>query len=188
MTEPALPVVPDELRTPRLLLRRPDPADAEALVAAVTASLPELQRWMHWAQAPMTLEDSRENLRETAAKFGTRENLRYHVWNAAGTELIGSSGYHALNWQVPKGEIGYWIATPHTGQGHAREVAQALTDLALDTLGFRRLEIRCDPLNARSARIPQVLGYRLDAHLVNDDVDAQGSGKLRDTLVYSLTR
>lgn len=188
MTEPAPLAVPTELRTPRLLLRRPDPADAEALVAAVAASLPELQAWMHWAQSPMTLEASRENLRGAAEKFGSREILRYHVWNAAGTELLGSSGFHALDWRVPKGEIGYWIATPHTGQGYAREVAQALTTLALDTLGFRRLEIRCDPLNERSARIPRALGYRLDARFVNDAVDAQDSGQLRDTLIYSVTR
>lgn len=188
MTEPAPLPVPDELRTPRLLLRRPEPADAGALVAAVDGSLPELQVWMHWAQTPLTLEASRENLRGAAEAFGTRENLRYHVWNAAGTELVGSNGLHALNWRVPKGEIGYWVATPHTGQGYAREVAQALTTLALDTLGFRRLEIRCDPLNGRSARIPQALGYRLDARLVNDDVDAQDHSKLRDTPVFSRTR
>lgn len=183
-----VPPVPDDLRTPRLLLRRPDPADAQALVAAVGAPWPELQRWMHWAQAPMTLEGSRRNVIDAAAKFDSRETLRYHVWNAGGTELIGSSGYHALNWQVPKGEIGYWIATPHTGQGYAREVAQALTELALGPLGFRRVEIRCDPLNERSARIPRALGYCQDAHLINDDVDPRDPTKLRDTLIFGLTR
>ena len=91
-----------------------------------------------------------------------------------------------------KGEIGYWIATPHTGRGYAPEVAGALTNLALTPqqsggLGFRRLEIRCDPLNGRPRRIPERLGYTLDAYLVNDTVSADGTG-LRDTLVFSLTR
>ncbi|WP_189104099.1 GNAT family N-acetyltransferase [Deinococcus knuensis] len=185
VTAEALNAVPAELRTDRLLLRRPDPADARALVGAVNASLPELQRWMHWAQHPMTEDASRENLRSAAEKFDTRENLRYHVWNASGTELIGSSGYHALNWLIPRGEIGYWIATPHTGRGYAREVAQALTDLALNTLRLRRLEIRCDPQNERSARIPAALGYTLDARFVNDDVDPRDHTRLRDTLVFS---
>lgn len=192
---PALPAdltVPAEIVTPRLRLRRPDPADAEALVAAVNASLPELRAWMTWAQAPMTLEASRENLTGAAERFDSRENLRYHVWNADGTELVGSSGYHALDWRLPKGEIGYWIATAHAGQGYAREVTQALTDLALTDraaggLGLRRLEIRCDPANGRSARIPPALGYALDARLVNDDVTADGSG-VRDTLIFSRVR
>ncbi|GMA15805.1 ribosomal protein N-acetyltransferase [Deinococcus metallilatus] len=193
MTARPLPDVPTEVRTPRLLLRAPRPGDAPALHAAIHASLPELRRWMVWAQAPLDLPGTVENLREAAQRFEQRENLRYHVWNADGTELIGSSGYHALDWRVPKAEIGYWIATAHTGQGYATEVARALTDLGLrfpgeGGLGFRRIEIRCDRDNERSARIPPALGYTLDATLVNDSVAAHDPSQLRDTLLFSITR
>ncbi|WP_216324868.1 GNAT family N-acetyltransferase [Deinococcus aestuarii] len=188
-----LPAVPTEVRTPRLLLRAPSPEDAPALHAAVQTSLPELRRWMVWAQEPPDLPGTVENLREVAVRFETRENLRYHVWNAEGTELVGSSGYHALDWRVPKGEIGYWISTAHAGRGYATEVARALTDLGLRPpgeggLGFRRIEIRADARNDRSARIPRALGYTLDATLVNDAVAADDPGQLRDTLVFSVTR
>lgn len=183
-----LPHVPTEFHTPRLLLRAPRPEDAHAQVDAVNASLPELRRWMHWAQEPQTLEGARENLARAAETYASRENLRLLVWSPDGTELIGSSGYHSLDWRVPKGEIGYWIATAYTGRGYAQEVATFLTTYALNTLRLRRIEIRCDPLNERSARIPRGLGYHLDAHLVNDDVNAQDHSTLRDTLVYSVTR
>ncbi|WP_102125602.1 GNAT family N-acetyltransferase [Deinococcus planocerae] len=190
---PALPPVSTEVRTPRLLLRAPRPEDAPALHAAVQTSLPELRRWMVWAQEPLDLAGTVENLREVAGRFETRENLRYHVWNADGTELVGSSGYHALDWRVPRGEIGYWIATAHAGRGYATEVARALTDLGLRApeeggLGLRRIEIRCDARNERSARIPRALGYRLDATLVNDAVAADDPAQLRDTLIFSVTR
>ncbi|MDO4263087.1 MAG: GNAT family N-acetyltransferase, partial [Deinococcus sp.] len=143
---------PRELRTSRLLLRAPDPADAEASLAAQLASRTELRRSMVWAQEEPTLAQIRENLAGAAERFASGEQLRYHVWDAAGREFIGSSGFHALDWRVPKGEIGYWVATPHTGQGYALEVAQALTHFGLAAqehggLGFRRLELRCDPLN-----------------------------------------
>lgn len=182
------PYVPDELRTARLLLRRPDPADAEALRAAIQASLPELRPWMVWAQDPGTLEETRANLEAAAERFASRENLRLHVWSADGQTFLGSSGYHALDWRVPKAEIGYWIATPHTGQGYALEVAEFLTAFGLDVLGLRRLEIRCDPRNERSARIPRQLGYSLDARLVNDSVAPDRPGELRDTLIFSRVR
>lgn len=186
MTHPA----PAELRTARLLLRRPSPADAEASLAAQLASRTELRRWMVWAQAEPTLEQIRENLMAAAERFDAGEELRYHVWDAAGHEMLGSSGFHALDWRVPKGEIGYWIATPHAGQGYALEVAEALTNLTLTPqasggLGFRRLEIRCDAENERSRRIPERLGYTLDACLRNDSVAADGSRALRDTLIFS---
>lgn len=188
MFTPSLPDVPAELRTPRLLLRAPRPEDAPALHAAIHASLPELRRWMVWAQAPLDLPGMVQNLTQAAEWFERRENLRYLVWNAAGTELVGSSGYHALDWRVPKGEIGYWIATTQTGQGYATEVARALTEFGLDTLGFRRIEVRCDRRNERSARIPRVLGYTLDALLRNDDVAADDPTRVRDTLLFSVTR
>jgi len=188
-----LPGLSSEFRTPRLLLRAPRPEDAPAVHAAVQASLPELRPWMEWAQAPLDLPGTVENLTRAAEAYAARENLRLLVWTPDGRELVGSSGYHALDWRVPKGEIGYWIATPHAGHGHATEVARALTDLALRPqpeggLGFRRLEIRCDARNARSARIPRALGYTLDATLRHDAVAADDPAQLRDTLVFSLTR
>ncbi|GBF07184.1 ribosomal protein N-acetyltransferase [Deinococcus aerius] len=184
----ALPQVPPELRTPRLLLRAPRPEDAPALHTAVQTSLPELRRWMVWAHDPLDLPGTVQNLTEAAQRFERRETLRYHVWNAEGTELMGSSGYHALDWRVPKGEIGYWIATAHTGQGYATEVARTLTEVGLETLGLRRIEVRCDRRNERSARIPRTLGYTLDALLRNDDVAADDPGQLRNTLLFSVTR
>ncbi|MFC6617118.1 GNAT family N-acetyltransferase [Deinococcus radiophilus] len=42
-----------------------------------------------------------------------------------GANLYWQQRLSALDWSVPRGEIGYWIATPHTGQGYALEVAQA---------------------------------------------------------------
>lgn len=183
-----VPHVPDELRTPRLLLRAPREQDAGAVHAAVQTSLPELRPWMVWAQRPDDLAGTARNLREAAERYAAREELRLLVWNADGTELIGSSGFHALDWRVPRGEIGYWIATPHTGHGHAREVAGALTAFGLDTLGLRRIEIRCDSANERSARIPRALGYALDATLRHDAVAADDPARLRDTLLFSVVR
>lgn len=188
ITLPTVPTIPTEFRTERLLLRAPHPEDAQAQVDAVNASLPELRQWMVWAQEPQTLEAARENLTQGRAAYADASNLRLMVWNAEGTELIGSSGFHALDWRVPKAEIGYWIATAHTGHGYAQEVAQALTDIGLNTLGFRRIEIRCDADNERSARIPRRLGYTLDATLKNDGVAAADPTRLRDTMIFSVTR
>ncbi|QLG11490.1 GNAT family N-acetyltransferase [Deinococcus sp. D7000] len=182
------PHVPSELRTPQLLLRAPRPEDAPAVHAAVQASLPELRPWMVWAQEPDDLPATTQNLQAAAERYATREELRLLVWNAAGTELIGSSGFHALDWRVPKGEIGYWISSAHTGHGHAQEVAGALTTFGLDTLGLRRIEIRCDSANERSARIPRALGYTLDATLRHNAVAADNPARLRDTLVFSVVR
>ncbi|MET0532071.1 MAG: hypothetical protein ABW003_27705, partial [Microvirga sp.] len=53
------------------------------------------------------------------------------------------------------------------------------------TVGFRRTEFRCDPLNERSRAIAPRLNDRLDRHLVNNTVAANGASHLCDTLVFS---
>ncbi|MHA0035847.1 GNAT family N-acetyltransferase [Deinococcus sp. PESE-13] len=183
MTAPA--DLPTEFRTPRLLLRAPRPEDAAVQVRAIAESHTELRRWMAWAQEVQTLEQATENLTRAQEAYRTGENLRLMVWSPDGSELIGSSGYHALDWRVPKAEIGYWIATPHTGHGYAQEVTEFLTDYGLNTLGFRRLEIHCDASNERSARIPRALGYTQDALLKNAEVSVADPTELRDTLIFS---
>ena len=151
-------------------------------------SLPELRRWMEWAQTPPDGAGYTENMTRAAERFESGEELRYLIWDAAGETLIGSSGFHALDWRVPKGEIGYWIHSQHAGHGYATEAAGTLTEFGFRTLGFRRIEIRCDPLNAASAAIPPKLGYTLDARLVNDSFAPNKPGKMRDTLIFSRVR
>lgn len=185
---PSLPDLSSEISTARLILRPATPADAESMTQAINISLDDLRPWMHWAQKPYTLEQAQENLRTAEQHFKEGERLRYHIWMPNNNDLIGSTGFHALHWQVPKGEMGYWISSKYQGQGYAQEVAQALTQFALTELGFRRLEIRCDPHNIRSTRIPKALGFQLDAHLVNDDRAADNPSELRDTLIYSRTQ
>lgn len=180
--------VPDTLQTPRLRLRAPRRQDGPAVYRAVLASQPELRPWMVWAQQPLDEAGYTSNMAAAADAFAARTELRYLIWDASGTELIGSSGFHALNWQVPRGEIGYWIDTRHAGQGYATEASGALTDFGFGTLGFRRIEIRCDALNEASAAVARRLGYGLDARLVNHAVAAENASEVRDTLVFSKVR
>lgn len=180
--------IKQKISTKRLILQRATTTDADAMINAINSSLDDLKPWMHWARQPYTLEQAQENLTKAEQHFATGESLRYHIWLPNNNELIGSTGFHALNWQIPKGEIGYWISSKYKGQGYAQEVTQTLTQFAFTELGFRRLEIRCDAKNKRSIRIPEALGFNLDACLINDDIAANAPNTLRDTLIYSLVR
>ena len=180
--------VPETISTPRLLLRAPRKHDGPAMYRAVAESLPELRRWMVWAQQPTNETGYASVMAAAAERFAARTELRYLIWDASGGHLLGSSGFHALNWDVPKGEIGYWIHSGHTGQGYATETARALTDFGFGTLGFRRTEIRCDPLNEASATVANRAGYSLDTRLVNHSVAAYDPSEVRDTLVFSQVR
>ncbi|MCA0970252.1 GNAT family N-acetyltransferase [Halobacillus litoralis] len=180
----ALREVKEEILTERLVLRAPRPGDGEEINRAVHASINELSQWLPFAFQKPTVEDTESNTRKAAAKFLTRENLRYLILSRESGELIGSTGFHNIDWDVPKLEIGYWIVTEHSGKGYITEAVQALTTYALNDLDMARVEIQCDRENMRSRSIPEKLGYELEGILKNDDRSVDGS-KLTDTCIYA---
>ena len=159
---------PETLTTPRLTLRVPTAEDGPAMAELVNANVDHLRPWMPWAQMPRTPEQQRESMARAHDQFLQGEDLMYLM--LLDNQLIGSCGIHRIDWQVPVGDIGYWIDRQQAGRGYVTETAQALTELALAPvsqggLGFARIEIRCDSRNLKSAAVPARLGYEQEACL-----------------------
>lgn len=177
--------VKEKIMTERLLLRAPKPGDGEQINRAVQSSMPELSSWLPFAYHNPTVDETESNTREAAAKFLLRENLRYLIFSKENGELIGSTGFHNIDWEIPKLEIGYWIDTKHSGKGYMLEAVHELTHYALTELRMARVEIQCDRQNKKSRAIPEKIGFRLEGTLINDDRSVDGK-TLTDTCIYSM--
>lgn len=182
--KPSLIEFPEEFTTERLLIRKPMPGDGKAVYEAMQASLDELKPWMPWAHTNQSEQDVEANIRDSIAKFISREDLRLHIFNKDSGEFIGSTGLHRIDWAVPKFEIGYWIDTRFAGRGYITESTQALTKFAFSELNAKRVEIRCDSLNRKSRSIPKRLGYTLEGILKNNSISVE-SKELRDTCIFA---
>ncbi len=108
--------------------------------------------------------------------------MRYHFHDKQG-RLLASSGLHRIDWSVPRFEIGYWRRSSERGRGYVTEGVRALTEMAFTQLGAVRVEIRCDDLNVRSARVAERCGFVLEGVLRNDSRSSQGA--LRSTRIYA---
>lgn len=64
------------------------------------------------------------------------------------------------------------------------EAVSELTNLGLQLLKFRRIEIRCESTNTKSRTIPEKLGFELEGILRNEDLSADGK-ELTDTCIYA---
>lgn len=175
---------PERFETERLLIRTPMPGDGPELHAAVKESFDELDPWMPWPREHRTVDDSEASARGARVRFLERKELRMHLFLKGTDTLVGSSGLHRIDWEVPKFEIGYWCRTRFAGQGFTAEAVRGIAAFAFDVLGARRVEIRCDPLNRPSARVAERAGFRLEGELRNDDVGP--GGVPRNTLVFSM--
>jgi RimJ/RimL family protein N-acetyltransferase len=180
---PILRDFPEVFETGRLLIRTPMPGNCPELHAAVRESMDELLPWMPWPKEHGTVEDSEASARLARVRFLERTELRMHFYLKGSETLVGSSGLHRIDWEVPKFEIGYWCRTRFSGRGYTTEAVRGIAAFAFEALGAKRVEIRCDPLNRPSARVAERAGFHLEGKLRND---ALGTDKtLRNTLVFS---
>lgn len=156
------------IETTRMLLRPWEAADAEALRAAFEVSRAALERWTPWVLAESdTVDALRGKLQRFADNFSAGVEWRYAMIARGDGRILGGASLHP---RIGPGaiELGYWVATPATGQGFATEAAEALTAQALRSADIERIEIRCDPANRASMCVPQRLGYRAAPALVHE--------------------
>ena len=174
---------PESFESDRLTIRAPRAGDGAEIHAAVQETFDDLKIWMPWAQQMPTLEESEATARRAQSQFLAREDLTLFLFLKGTNTLVGASGLHRIDWDVPKFEIGYWCRKRFQAQGYITESTEAITKFAFETLGAKRVEIRCDLKNVRSQRIPDRLGFKLEGTLRNDS--RTPSGELRDTLIFA---
>lgn len=175
----------DQFETERLSIRAPRVGDGAILYRAICDSLEEVRPWMSWAQTEPSLEKSQANMRRACADWVLRTDLRMLIFNKSG-EMVGSSGLHRIDWDVPKFEIGYWGRTGFGGRGLITEAVRGIADFAFGILGALRVEIECDARNQKSANVAQRAGFELEAQLKNHRRDH--FGVLNSTLIFARTR
>ena len=174
---------PESFESDRLTIRAPRPGDGVEINVAVRETFDNLKVWMPWAQQMPTLEESESFSTMHRCKFLAREELVLLLFLKGKNTIVGSSGLHRIDWNIPKFEIGYWCRKRFQGQGYITESTEAITKFAFENLGAKRVEIRCDLKNVRSQRIPNRLGFRWEGTLRNNSLSP--SGELQDTLVFA---
>ncbi|MDQ1706388.1 MAG: hypothetical protein QOF18_2754 [Frankiaceae bacterium] len=140
-------------------LRRYTEDDLPRLVDTVNANLEHLRPWMPWAGEPATMQTQGEWLHGAQQRWDDGHEFAYGIFDTAG-RVVGGTGLHSRNGPGVL-EIGYWLSADAVGRGLATAAAQAMTDVAAALDDVRRVEIRCDEGNVRSAAVAQRLGYSL---------------------------
>lgn len=174
-----------EIETERLILRPPKLGDEKPLNQAIHRSLPELQRWMPWANDP-SMQPTIHYVKEGLTSWGSDapRDFPMVIIHKESQHIIGASGFNDRSKpEVPLFEIGYWLETAYTGQGLATEMVQALTRFAFESFKAARVQIVTQVGNEASRRVAEKCGFILEATLKNYCVDSL-SGKAADDWVF----
>lgn len=187
LKKPILIDLPLTIETPRLVVRPPRVGEGKMLNEAVLESFALLQQFMLWAEQKPSIDESEEIVRRAAANWILKTNespeLMLFICDKKTKDLIGATGYHDINWEVPCLETGYWVRKKYTGNGFITEAINAITQYAFKVIKARRLTITCDVDNEKSKKIPERLGYRLESVMKANTLKPI-SGEVADTLVY----
>ncbi len=178
-----LPIEPElPLRTERLRLRAFEFGDADALYAF--HSDPDAVRYVPFA--PRTREQTAEVLQRKMAHTALHQEgdlLELAVARADDRALIGDVLLALRSVEHRTVEVGYIFAPTAGGRGYATEAVRALVDLAVTTVGARRITARLDARNRPSAALLERLGFRLEARLVENE---WFKGELTSELDYAM--
>jgi RimJ/RimL family protein N-acetyltransferase len=142
-----------------IVLRPVRTDDCDALQAVIEASREHLRPFMPWAGQDH--QHTAAFIAKARADWATGESFAYVVTEVGdGVErILGGCGLHRRGGPESL-EIGYWLRPDAVGRGVMTAAAGALTAAAFAIDGVRRVEIRCDAANHRSAAIAMRLGFR----------------------------
>ena len=161
-------MLPAEIATARLRLRRWDPAYAPALKDALDDSVQHLHGWIPRAVAESAAIDQLEaRLRGYSAAFDDDREWLFAIIRADDEVLLGGIGLHprVATVRVPAAvadrvELGYWLRRTAVGHGYVTEAAAGVLALAAALPGHGHVELRCDPRNRPSIAVAERLGFR----------------------------
>jgi RimJ/RimL family protein N-acetyltransferase len=172
------------LRGEHVLLRPVDPARDAAPLYAV--SHPPDGDEAIWTYLPDGPYESPEHLQRmlTAVETST-DPLFFAIEPIAVGHPLGLASYMRIEPGVGVIEVGHiWFGAPLKRTTAATEAIYLLARHAFDELGYRRLEWKCNSLNAASRRAAERFGFSFEGifrkHLVV-------KGRNRDTAWYAIT-
>ncbi len=174
---------PQELRTPRLLLRSIERDDVPNIVrlagarevAATTLQIPH----------PYSENDAVTFLAKADDDFLAGRSVVFAITLPPERALCGAIGLHIAP-AHKHAELGYWIGVPFWGKGYVTEAASAVVAFGFHSLGLRRIFAHHFAGNTGSGRVLEKIGMRREGRFPqhiqkwNEFVDIENYGVLSE--------
>jgi RimJ/RimL family protein N-acetyltransferase len=171
------------IETKRLLIRPVSLSDASLVHKAILETYNDLKRWLSWIKKKPTLNEIKKNLKKARSDYKKLKDIRLNIFDKETKDFIGVSGLHRIDWSVPKFEIAYWCRKKYQKKGYITEAVKTISQLALNKLKARRVEILIDEKNKKSDSIPKRLKFKREGTLRNHSRNPRG--QLRNLIIYS---
>lgn len=175
-------IVKQVIKNEEFTLRRFHPDFAQEVFDVVDSQRERLDKFLPWVKYVQSVEDEVNHFKNQIKAW--QEERVYDYMIVVDGKFAGCIGAHTVSWENKQVELGYWINADFGGKGLMSKATKALMEHFF-SIGFYRIEIRCDPLNIPSQNIPKRLGFIHEGTLRKN---LMHKGELRDSMVWSKLR
>jgi len=176
-------LLPDQIDTKHLRLRKPELVDARSIFQAYTQDS-DVCRFMVWT--PHASETATREFIESCIEAWTgKSRLPYVIAERNSNVAIGMIEARMLGTAV---DIGYVLARPHWGKGLMPEAISALANAALESPEIYRVQATCDTENIPSQRALEKSDFIREGRLERYTVHPNMSPEPRACFMYAKFR
>lgn len=98
-------------------------------------------------------------------RYSSGKQIRWGITLKGSDNIIGTCGFHAIERDHYKVEIGYELHPDYWRKGIMSEVINIVVDYAFSTMGINRVEAFYDPMNIASRRALEKNGFQYEGVL-----------------------
>lgn len=149
-----------EIKTDRLLLRKFNTSDTEAIFSAWTSD-ERVAKYTSW-NAHKSIEDTKAYVEYMTNKT---ELSDYNWIIELDNKIIGSINVCYSNDQSEIVGLAYVLAHDYWGKGYMTEAAKAVINFLFNDVNYRKIIAGCDSKNIGSARVLEKIGMKREAVL-----------------------
>lgn len=165
----------------RITLRPLITKDIDDFHAAIIESLPDLISWLSY-QENHTIKDTEKELNQRREKWEADESYSFAITDSVDGKILGYCSLNRIDKENRVANLGYWVRSSYSGKGIAPGATVLLAKWALDTCGFRRIELNIAQQNERSLRVAEKAGAHREGVLRNRFTSNNES---RDVVMFS---
>jgi RimJ/RimL family protein N-acetyltransferase len=139
--------------------------DSDVGPLVIACQDPEISRWTR-VPYPYGRADARAYLLQRHDSLHAGIAAPFAIVSAADRdELLGSISLMRFSWQHARAEVGYWLAKPARGRGHATRAVRLITEWGFRSLALRRIDLLAATENPASQRVAERCGFTREAIL-----------------------
>lgn len=113
------------------------------------------------------------------------ERIQWGIWLKGNPKLIGTIGYHKIDKENYRAEIGYLLNNEYWNAGIMSEAITKVLDFGFNEMNLHSIEANINTNNEISKKIIKKFGFNKEAHFKENYFF---EGKFLDSEIYSLVK